>query len=88
MDKLAWVLSATIGAVAIVGAVCNALVRNTIAAIALSIACSSALWWYLAARKDPFWVIAAFVFVPIIVGVSIFMGMLGRAARRATDTEC
>jgi len=88
MDKLAWVLSATIGAVAIVGAVCNALVRNTIAAITLSIACSSALWWHLAARKDPFWMIAAFVFVPIIVGVSIFMGMLGRAARRATDTEC
>ena len=33
MDKLAWVLSATIIAVAIVGAVCNALVRNTVAAI-------------------------------------------------------
>jgi hypothetical protein len=47
MDKLAWVLSATIGAVAIVGAVCNALVRNTILAIALSMACSVALWWYL-----------------------------------------
>ncbi|WP_395679098.1 hypothetical protein [Dokdonella sp.] len=88
MGDFGWTLSVTIVAAALVAAVCNALVRDTIAAVALSIACSSALWWYLAARKDPFWVIATFVFVPIIVGVSIFMGMLGRAARRATDTEC
>jgi len=85
MDKLAWVLSATIGAVAIVGAVCNALVRNTILAIALSMACSFALWWYVTARHDPFWPIAALVVVPIIIVVSIFMGMLGRASRRAID---
>jgi hypothetical protein len=87
MDKLAWVLSATIIAVAIVGAVCNALVRNTVAAIALSISCSFALWWYLTARHDPFWMIAAFVVVPIIIAVSVFMGMLGRASRHAIDAE-
>jgi hypothetical protein len=87
MGELGWVLSVTIVAVAIVGAVCNALVRNTIAAVALSTGCSFALWWYLTARNDPFWPIAAFIIVPIIIAVSIFMGMLGRAARRATDTE-
>jgi heme/copper-type cytochrome/quinol oxidase subunit 4 len=85
MGELGWVLSMTIVAVAIVGAVCNALVRNTIAAIVLSICCSFALWWYLAARNDPFWPIAAFIFVPIIVVVSVSMGMLGRASRRAID---
>jgi hypothetical protein len=87
MGKLGWVLSVTIFAIALVGAVCNALVRNTILAIALSIACSCVLWWYLTARHDPFWPIAALVVVPIIIAVSVFMGMLGRAAHRATDTE-
>ena len=87
MGELAWVLSATIVAVAVVGAVCNALVRNTIAAIGLSVACSLSSWWYLVARHDPFWPIAAFAFVPIILFVSLFMGMLGRASRRAVDTD-
>lgn len=47
--------------------------------------CSFALWWYLTARHDPFWPIAALVVVPIIIVVSIFMGMLGRASRHAID---
>lgn len=87
MGELVWVLSVTIIAIALVGAVCNALVRNAVLAIALSIACSFALWWYLTARHDPFWPIAAVVVVPIIIAVSVFLGMLGRAARRALDTE-
>jgi hypothetical protein len=44
MSELAWVLTEAIIAVAIVGAICNTLLRNTIAAIALSIACSFTLW--------------------------------------------
>jgi hypothetical protein len=85
MNELAWVLTITVGAVALVSAVWNALIRNTIAAIVLSACSSFALWWYLTARKDPFWPIAAFVVVPIILTVSIVMGMLGRAARNAND---
>lgn len=70
-------------ATALVGALCNALVRNTVAAFFLSASCSLGLWWYFAARDDPFWAIAALVVVPIVVGVSIFMSLLGRAAHRA-----
>ncbi|HEU4662847.1 MAG TPA: hypothetical protein VFS55_02320 [Dokdonella sp.] len=87
MRELVLVLAVLACAAAIVGAICNALVRNTLLAIPLSMACSFALWWYLAARNDPFWPIAAITVVPIIIAVSFFMGMLGRAARRAIDPE-
>ena len=87
MRELIWTLASLIIGVAIVGAVCNMMVRNTFMAIASSMVCSSALWWYFTARNDPFWPIAAITVVPIIIAVSFFIGMLGRASRQAVDPE-
>lgn len=87
MSELAWALTILIVAIALVGALCNALVRNTVAAFLLSAGCSLGLWWYFAGQTDPFWAIAALVVVPIIIAVSIFMSLLGRAAHRAIAGE-
>lgn len=75
------------GTVAFVGAVCNALVRNTLIALPLSIACWYVPWWFFSVRSDAFWLISAVMVAPIFIGVSIIMAMLGRAAYRALDNE-
>lgn len=87
MSALVWSLAALAGGTAVVGALCNAILRNALAAIPASIACSCVLWWYFTARGDPLWPIAAIVVVPVIVFVSLAMGMLGRAARRVDDDD-
>lgn len=82
MSALTWSLAVLAASTALVGAVCNAVIRNTIVAILASILCTSGLWWYFTARDEPLWPIAAVVVAPVIVFVSVTMGMLGRAARR------
>lgn len=85
MSAFVWSLAAVAAATALVGAVCHAVIRNTLAAILASILCTSAAWWYFTARDEPLWPIAAAVVVPVIVAVSVAMGVLGRAARRIDD---
>jgi uncharacterized membrane protein YoaK (UPF0700 family) len=82
MSAWVWSLAALAAGTAVVGALCNAILRNALAAIPASIVCSGLLWWYFTARSDPMWPIAAVVVVPVIVFVSMTMGMLGHAARR------
>lgn len=82
MSALAWSLAVLAASTALVGAVCNAIIRNTIAAILASILCTSGLCWYFTARDEPLWPIAAVVVVPVVVFVPVTMGLLGRAARR------
>ena len=74
------------GASALVaGVFCNAL-RNALFSIPASIATTYLGWYLLSGRGDAFWLIAALVAAPIVIGATCASAFLIHAAR-ALDAD-